>query len=75
MWLDDLQPCESWMGVWKYKFDCGDCKGIIEKYDCSLCGFKHDMSENELIDSKGNVHKIQPALCGSISYITYTYIN
>ncbi|EHQ24599.1 hypothetical protein [Mucilaginibacter paludis] len=41
MWLQNLEPGESWMGVWKGKFLCFDCGAIIEQNPCDICGYLH----------------------------------
>jgi hypothetical protein len=41
MWLDDLEPGESWMGVWKGKFLCFNGGAIIEETPCIICGYSH----------------------------------
>jgi hypothetical protein len=41
MWLDELKPSESWMGVWRLKFTCRNCTCIIDSIHCSLCGYEH----------------------------------
>src|SRR5689334_4131573 len=43
MWLNDLPAGDSWMGIWKNKFTCGSCRGIISDLKCPLCGYDQNV--------------------------------
>lgn len=41
MWLDELKPGDSWMGVWQYKFLCFECGAIVAHNPCPVCNYLH----------------------------------
>jgi len=66
MWLDDLGPGESWMGVWKGKFLCFHCGAIIEENPCAVCGYLHtpfvipglpEKNQPKTLTFKGAIHE------------------
>lgn len=75
MWLDELKPGDSWMGVWHSKFTCGNCGGIIQDHVCPLCGFEHKpvIFTNELI-KKGFPSVPTITLMGAIAYNTHVIL-
>jgi len=74
MWLDELKPGESWMGVWRLKFTCGNCTCIIDSIHCPLCGYEH--KPVQFPDAtRGNISS-EPVitLAGAIPYNTYVIL-
>lgn len=71
MWLDELQPGDSWMGVWKMKYHCGNCYAIIDHDPCTVCGYIHQAR----IDPHDPDQRPSLTLMGAITNHTYVTLN
>jgi hypothetical protein len=75
MWLENLEPGESWMGVWKALFRCDQCNGLISDHVCPLCGYGHKTREVEFKNADGAIVKIpQLTVKGALEWSTYSFI-
>jgi hypothetical protein len=72
MWLDSLLTGDSWMGVWKHKFICGGCHGIISDYVCPICEYNNYIISPFEVDSARQMGR-EPAvtLMGAYPYTTH----
>jgi hypothetical protein len=49
MWLNDLKPDDSWMGVWSAVSHCDKCHALMRSSPCPVCGDTIDSSPKRVV--------------------------
>lgn len=73
MWLDDLKPGDSWMGVWYAVSYCDKCHALMGSGPCPVCGQRIDSSPQRVVVN--GVERTMPqATQGAIAWSTYVLL-
>jgi hypothetical protein len=73
MWVDHLEPGQSWSGIWLKLITCGFCHALIDpNHPCPKCGHDYSKSNSENNDYGENTNVV---FAGAISWTTYTLLS
>ncbi len=73
MWLDDLKPGDSWMGVWYAVSHCDKCHALMRSGPCPVCGDTIDSSPQRVVIN--GVERTMPHVTqGAIAWSTYVLL-
>jgi hypothetical protein len=73
MWLDDLKPGDSWVGVWSALSHCDKCHALMHSSPCPMCGDSIDSSPQRVVIN--GVERIVPHVTqGAIAWSTYVLL-
>jgi hypothetical protein len=73
MWLDDLKPGDSWLGVWSGLSHCDKCHALIHSSPCPVCGDTIDSSPQHVVIN--GVERTMPHVTqGAIAWSAYVLL-
>lgn len=75
MWIDELNPSQSWMGIWSNLIYCGNCKSIMDSTKaCPNCGYDYSKLGTAVIEVEGKIIEVPPTFAGAINSVTYVVL-